>query len=126
MKVPDDLKYTEKHEWAKAEGDKARVGITDFAQHELTDIVYVELPAVGKEYKKGDVLAVVESVKSTSDMFAPVSGTVVEVNKSLDEKPEVINKDPYGAGWLAILKVSAPAEMQQLMTPDQYRKHISK
>ena len=126
MKVPDDLKYTEKHEWARAEGDKARVGITDFAQHELTDIVYVELPVVGKAYAKGDVLAVVESVKSTSDMFAPVSGTVVEVNKALEGKPEAINKDPYGAGWLAVLKVGAPAEMHSMLGPDQYKKLTEK
>ena len=102
--VPDDLKYTKKHEWARIEGNRVTIGITDHAQNELTDIVYVELPEVGDEFQAGDEILVVESVKSTSDTFTPISGKVVEVNTELEDGPEVINSDPYGKGWLVILE----------------------
>ena len=104
--VPDDLKYTKKHEWVRIEGNKVTLGISDHAQGELTDIVYVEIPEVGDEFQAGDEIAVVESVKSTSDIFTPVSGKVIEVNSALEDGPEVINSDPYGKGWLVVLECS--------------------
>jgi len=121
--VPDGLRYTKDHEWAKIEGRRARVGITDHAQHELTDVVYVELPAIGKVVKAGDEIGVVESVKAASEIFAPVSGKVVEVNKVLDDKPELVNTSPYGDGWMVVLEVADPAEEKTLMDAAAYRKH---
>ena len=104
--VPDDLKYTKKHEWARIEGNQVTLGISDHAQGELTDIVYVEIPELGSEFQAGDEIAVVESVKSTSDIFTPLSGKVVEVNSALEDGPEIINSDPYGKGWLIVLECS--------------------
>jgi glycine cleavage system H protein len=121
MNVPNDLKYTEQHEWVREEGDTGTMGISDFAQHELTDIVFVELPAVGKQVAKGDALAVVESVKAVSDVYAPISGTVVEVNEVLSDQPELVNTDPYGGGWIAKLKIEKPEEIGGLLTPEQYK-----
>ncbi|MEW5937717.1 MAG: glycine cleavage system protein GcvH [Candidatus Thermoplasmatota archaeon] len=126
LNVPDDLRYTESHEWVRIEGARARIGITDFAQQELTDVVYVELPEVGKDYKKGEVIAVVESVKSTSDIYAPVSGAVAEINRALENAPEIINQDPYGEGWLAVLSLKDERELGSLLTPEQYRAVISR
>ena len=119
--VPDHLRYTKDHEWAKVEGTRARVGITDHAQHELTDVVFVEFPPIGKELTKGQVLGVVESVKAVSEIFAPVSGKVVAVNRDLDDHPEAVNKDPYGAGWLVDLEVAAPGEAVGLLDAAAYR-----
>lgn len=119
--VPEGLRYTKDHEWAKLEGSRARIGITDHAQTELTDVVYVELPKVGKKVKRGEVLGVVESVKAVSEIFAPVAGTVVDVNASLDEHPETVNKDPYGGGWFVVLEVADPAEARGLMDAAAYR-----
>jgi len=119
--VPEGLHYTKDHEWAKLEGSRARIGITDHAQTELTDVVYVELPKVGKKVKRGEVLGVVESVKAVSEIFAPVAGTVVDVNASLDEHPETVNKDPYGSGWFVVLEVADPAEARGLMDAAAYR-----
>jgi len=102
--VPDDLKYTKKHEWARIDGNQVTIGISDHAQNELTDIVYVELPEAGDEFQAGDEIAVVESVKSTSDIYTPVSGKVIEVNSALEDGGEVINSDPYGEGWLVKLE----------------------
>jgi len=121
--VPDGLLYTKDHEWAKIEGRHARVGITDHAQHELTDVVYVELPPVGKVVKAGDEIGVVESVKAASEIFAPLAGKVVEVNKVLDDKPELVNTSPYGDGWMVVLEVGDPAEAKALMDAASYRKH---
>ncbi len=121
--VPDGLRYTKDHEWARLEGNRARVGITDFAQHELTDVVYVELPPIGKLVKKGEEIGVVESVKAASEIYAPVSGTVVEVNKVLEDKPELVNQSPYGEGWMVTLEVSEPNEAASLMDAAAYRKH---
>jgi len=121
--VPDGLRYTKDHEWAKIEGRRARVGITDHAQHELTDVVYVELPPVGKVVKAGDEIGVVESVKAASEIYAPLGGKVVEVNKVLDDKPELVNASPYGDGWMVVLEVSDPAEAKSLMDAASYRKH---
>ena len=122
--VPDGLHYTKDHEWAKVEGNRARVGITDHAQDQLTDVVYVELPPIGKVVKQGEELGVVESVKAASEIYAPVSGKVVEVNKALEDKPELVNKSPYGDGWMVVLEVENPGEAKGLMDPAAYRKHI--
>jgi glycine cleavage system H protein len=118
--VPENLKYTKKHEWARIEGNRVTIGITDHAQEELTDIVYVELPKLGQEVQAGQEIAVVESVKSTSDVFSPVSGKVVKVNSELEGSPEAINKDPYGNGWLAVLEC-ADTKSQQLISPAEYK-----
>lgn len=123
MNIPEDLKYSDQHEWVRAGGGEAEVGISDFAQHELTDIVFVELPAIGKSVAKGNALAVVESVKAVSDVYSPVSGTVVAVNESLSDQPELVNTDPYGQGWIAKLKLDNPAELDSLMSAEQYAAH---
>jgi glycine cleavage system H protein len=123
-KVRDDLKYTKTHEWLKVKDNKAIIGITDHAQAELTDIVYVELPSVGKAVKKGEELCVVESVKSVSEIYAPVSGKVVGVNKKLEDSPETINKSPYGDGWLVELEIKDKSEVDSLMDAKSYKKTI--
>jgi glycine cleavage system H protein len=120
--VRDGLKYTKTHEWVKLTGAKAKIGITDHAQEELTDIVFVELPTVGKEVKKGDELCVVESVKSVSEVYAPVSGKVVAVNTKLDDSPEIINNSPYDDGWLVELEVKDKAEVNTLLDAAAYKK----
>ncbi len=122
--IPEGLRYTKDHEWAKLDGKRARIGITDHAQTELTDVVYVELPPVGKVVKQGEPIGTVESVKAVSEIFAPVTGKVVEVNKTLADQPELVNKDPYGSGWMAIVEVSNPAETNALMDAAAYRRHI--
>jgi len=119
-KVPANLLYTKSHEWVSVAGDIATIGITDHAQHELTDVVFVELPAVGKALKAGDASAVVESVKTASDIYAPVSGEVVESNKALADNPALVNSDPYGAGWFFKIKLSAPSETAALLKPEAY------
>jgi glycine cleavage system H protein len=124
MNVPDDLFYTESHEWIKLEGDNARVGITDHAQAELTDVVYVELPKVGATAEARGQIAVVESVKAASDIYAPVKGTVVEVNKALEGNPALINTDPFGEGWIFVLKMDSPDDAKQLKDAAAYRKAI--
>lgn len=121
MNVPDDLLYTESHEWIKREGDNVRVGITDHAQAELTDVVYVELPKVGAEAEARGQIAVVESVKAASDIYAPVKGTVVEVNKALEGNPALINTDAFGEGWIFVLKVDNPDDLKQLKDAAGYR-----
>lgn len=121
--VPGDLLYTKDHEWTKIEGRRARVGITDHAQHELTDVVFVELPSVGKVVKAGDEIGVVESVKAASEIYAPLAGKIVEVNKVLDDKPELVNASPYKEGWMVVLEVADPAEAKSLMDAAAYRKH---
>lgn len=122
--VPEGLRYTKDHEWAKLEGRRARIGITDYAQSELTDVVYVELPPIGKVVKEGEPMGTVESVKAVSEIFAPMNGKVVEVNKDLEAKPEAVNKDPYGAGWMVVLEASDPAQGSGLMGAAAYRKQI--
>ena len=125
MNVPDDLFYTESHEWVRREGENARVGITDHAQAELTDVVYVELPKVGAEAAARGQIAVVESVKAASDIYAPVKGTVVEVNKALEGNPALINTDPFGEGWIFVLKMDSPDNVKQLKDAAAYRKAIA-
>ncbi len=120
--VLPDLKYTKDHEWVKVEGNLARIGITDHAQAELTEIVFVELPSVGKEVAKATVLGNVESVKTVSEVFSPVSGTVKEKNDKLVDSPELLNKDPYGQGWIAAVEMSDPNDLADLMSAEDYRK----
>jgi glycine cleavage system H protein len=123
--VPGDLKYTKEHEWAKIDGDRARIGITAFAQEQLGDVVFVELPKVGAKVSSMKTFGVVESVKAVSDLFAPLSGEVVEVNAELPKKPETVNSDPYGAGWMIVVKMSASAEADSLLTAAQYEQLIA-
>lgn len=125
MNVPDDLFYTESHEWVRQEGDNARVGITDHAQAELTDVVYVELPKIGAQAEARGQIAVVESVKAASDIYAPVKGSVVEVNKALESNPALINTDPFGEGWIFVLKMDSPDDVKQLKDAAAYRKAIA-
>ena len=123
--VPGELRYTKEHEWAKLEGDKARVGITAFAQEQLGDVVFVELPKVGAKITAMKTFGVVESVKAVSDLFAPLSGEVVEVNAELPRKPEVVNADPYGKGWMIVIKLANPRESDALMSAADYEKLIA-
>jgi len=122
--IPTDLKYSKSHEWVRLDGGLATVGITDHAQHELTDVVFVELPPVGKQVKAGDACAVVESVKTASDIYSPLSGEIVEVNKTASDNPALVNSDPYGNGWLFRLKPANPAEAGGLLGPAEYEKQI--
>jgi len=125
MEIPAGLKYSKEHEWVATEETVATIGITDYAQDQLGEIVYVELPAVGDKISKDDAFGVVESVKAVSDIYAPVSGTVVEVNQELPESPEMINKDPYGDGWLVKVKVSDPSELDDLLDHDEYEELVA-
>src|ERR1700756_488212 len=122
--VPSDLKYAKSHEWVRVSGDTATIGITDHAQHELTDVVFVELPAVNRQVKAGDACAVVESVKTASDIYSPVSGQVTEVNKAVTDNPALVNSEPYGNGWFYKVKLSNPGEVAGLLTPEQYKKQV--
>ena len=124
MNVPDDLLYNETHEWIKREGENVRVGITDHAQSELTDVVYVELPKMDRQANAKEAVAVVESVKAASDIYAPVKGTVVEVNKALEGDPGLINREPYGQGWIFVLKIDNADDLKQLKDAEAYRKQI--
>ena len=123
--VPADLKYTQEHEWAMKEGERIRVGITAFAQSELGDVVFVELPKAGAKVSQRQSFGVVESVKAVSDLFAPLSGEVVEVNAALAKAPETVNQDPYGQGWMIVIKPSNAAEWDQLLTSAQYEELIA-
>ena len=122
--VPAELKYTRSHEWVRVEGGVATVGITDHAQHELTDVVFVELPALNRQVKAGEACAVVESVKTASDIYSPVSGLVTEVNKAVVDNPALANTEPYGGGWFYKIKLGNPAELNGLLTPAQYSAEI--
>jgi glycine cleavage system H protein len=126
MEAPPGLKYSKEHEWVAAEEAVAIIGITDHAQEQLGEIVYIELPAVGEKVSKDDPFGVVESVKAVSDIYAPVSGTVLEVNEDLAESPEVVNEDPYGDGWLIKVRVSDPADLDDLMDNDEYERMIAR
>lgn len=121
---PEEYRYTKEHEWVNPQDGQVRVGITDYAQEELGDIVYVELPAEGQEVKRGASFATVESVKAVSDVFAPVSGRVLEVNAELEEKPELVNQSPHDRGWLAVIEPSDPQELEELMDASEYEKFI--
>ena len=122
--VRNNLKYTDSHEWLSIDDKIAKVGITDHAQSELTDIVFVELPEVGKEIKKGDELCVVESVKSVSEIYAPISGKIANINKNLEDSPETINESPYDEGWLVEIEIGDDSEVKKLLDPDDYKRMI--
>ena len=126
MTFPDNLKYTKDHEWIRVEGSAGVVGITDYAQGELGDIVFVELPAKGKKLKQGESFGSIEAVKAVSDLFSPVSGEIVEVNPALAKNPEVVNKEPYGGGWMVKIAVTNAAELSQLLDAKKYRELIGK
>ncbi len=123
--VPADLKYTKEHEWAKREGDRVRVGITHFAQEQLGDVVFVELPKAGHKVTSHKTFGVVESVKAVSDLYAPISGEVVEVNGALTKTPELVNRDPYGEGWMLIVKPASGGDWDQLLTAQQYEQFLA-
>ncbi|MCF7824201.1 MAG: glycine cleavage system protein GcvH [Candidatus Marinimicrobia bacterium] len=125
MNVPSDLKYTSDHEWIRIEGDSVTIGITDYAQGELGDVVFVELPNAGDEFTKGDVAATIEAVKTVADVFMPVSGTIEASNESLDDDSDLINQDAYGAGWILKVKVSDPSELDALLSSSDYIASIS-
>lgn len=120
MNIPQALKYTEDHEWIKIDGDIATVGITDFAQNELGDIVYVEIETEGEEIDKGEVFGTVEAVKTVSDLFMPISGEVIEVNEELEASPEIVNEDPYEKGWMIKIKINNTDELDELLSSEQY------
>jgi glycine cleavage system H protein len=122
--IPSDLKYTKSHEWVRVSGDTATVGITDHAQHELTDIVFVELPEIGKKFKSGEAAAVVESVKTASDIYSPVSGEILETNKTVVDNPAMANTEPYAGGWFFKIKLSNPIELDALLSPEKYQAQI--
>ena len=123
--VPSDLKYAKSHEWVRVDGPVATMGITDHAQHELTDVVFVELPAQGRDLKAGDACAVVESVKTASDVYAPVSGKVVEINQAVVDDPALVNAEPYGKGWFCKIQLSQPSELNNLLNAAEYGKQVN-
>lgn len=123
--VPRDLRYTREHEWIRVEGDRGVVGITEFAQEQLGDVVFVELPKAGAAVESEKTFGVVESVKTASDLYAPVGGTVVDVNPKLADQPELVNRDPYGDGWMIVVQITSPAQLDELLTADQYEALIA-
>lgn len=124
MKFPEELKYTEDHEWVRLEGNTATVGITDHAQHELGDIVYIDINTLGDTLAQNEVFGSVEAVKTVSDLFLPAAGEVLEVNPALDSAPETVNNDPYGEGWIIRMKVADPSEIDGLMSAEDYKKFV--
>lgn len=120
MDLPSDIKYTKEHEWTKIEGNVATIGVTDFAQSELGDIAWIEMPEIGAETKKGDPFGTIEAVKTVEDLFAPLSGKIVEINEGLLDSPEWVNDDPYGKGWIAKIEFSDEAELADLLSADDY------
>jgi len=124
MDIPKDLKYTKEHEWARVEGDVATIGITEYAQGELGDIVFVELPAAGDKTTQFKPCANIEAVKAVTDLYAPVSGEVIEVNEALNDTPDLVNKDPYGEGWILKIKITDTSELNNLLTPEAYEELI--
>jgi len=124
MNIPVDLLYTEDHEWVRVEGDEAYIGITDFAQNELGDIVFIEVETVDEELDTGDAFGTIEAVKTVSDLFMPIAGTVLELNETLEDTPEIINKDSYGEGWIIKIKISDPGELDKLIDANAYKNSI--
>ncbi len=121
MKIPDNIKYTKNHEWLRVEGNEAYVGITDFAQSELGDVVFVEVETVGETIKKGESFGSVEAVKTVSDIFMPVSGEILEFNKNIEDSPELVNQDPYEKGWIIKIKITNPDEVNELLSSEKYK-----
>lgn len=124
MELPEDLRYTKEHEWARLEGNRLRVGITDFAQDALGDVVYVDLPDVGTEVRADAPFGEVESTKSVSDVYSPLTGTIVERNPLVDERPELVNEEPYGQGWLVVIEITDPSQVEGLMDAVAYRTFV--
>jgi len=124
MKFDPGCKYDKEHEWIRVEGDEGVIGISDYAQDQLSDVVYVELPEVGDSFERGDVFAVVESVKAASDVYMPVGGEVLEINEELEDMPELVNQDPYGEAWFVRIAIADPAELDDLMDADAYRAFV--
>ena len=124
MDIPKEMKYTKEHEWAKIEGETATLGITDYAQNHLGDVVFVELPEVGSEFKAGEAFSAVESVKAASDIYAPVGGEVIEINSGLEDHPELLNQSPYDKGWIVKVKLSESVEAKKLMDAEQYAEFL--
>ena len=125
MNFPGNVRYTKDHEWIRVEGDEATIGITDFAQHELGDIVYVEIETVGQQMNAGDTFGTVEAVKTVSDLFLPVNGTVTEINPKLNSNPELVNNDPYGEGWMVKVKLANPTDVDGLMDKEAYQSLVA-
>ncbi len=125
MKIPENLKYTKDHEWIRVEEDFAFIGVTDFAQGELGDVVFVEIETEGESLDKEEVFGTIEAVKTVSDMFMPISGEVIEVNPKIEDEPELVNKDPYGEGWLIKISIADSSELDELLTPEQYNNLIN-
>ena len=126
MKFPEELLYTDTHEWVKNEGNQVTVGLTDYAQNQLKDIVYVELPELGSDFKRGDSIGVVESVKTAADLFSPVSGKVTETNVTLKDSPQFVNEDPYGRGWILKMELRDKGELKRLLTSEAYQGSLPK
>jgi glycine cleavage system H protein len=124
MNIPENLKYTKDHEWIKVDGDTATVGVTDFAQQQLGDVVFVEIETEGDSLNKGDVFGTIEAVKTVSDMYMPVSGEIIEVNPKLEDAPETVNEDPYGEGWMIKVKMENADEANELMAAEDYKKEV--
>lgn len=124
MNIPDNFKYTRDHEWIKVDGDVALVGITDYAQNELGDIVFIEVETVGETLAKEETFGTIEAVKTVSDMFMPVAGEILEFNEALEQNPEIVNSDPYGKGWIIKIRITKPAELEELMNAQEYQKVI--
>lgn len=124
MNVPENLRYSKEHEWVRVEGDKAVIGITEFAQSELGDIIYVDIETVGETIAKDEVFGTVEAVKTVSDLYMPVSAEILELNEALSDKPELVNSDPFGEGWMIKVKISDPAELDTLLDAAAYKEHI--
>lgn len=124
MNIPADLKYSKDHEWVRVEGNKVVIGITEFAQESLGDIVFVELPSLGDEVQVEETFGVVESVKTASDLYCPISGVVMEINDELVDSPEIVNQDPYGKGWLIMVKMSEPSQLDWLLSAEEYKKLV--
>lgn len=125
MNIPSELKYTKEHEWVRVSGNTATIGITDFAQKELGDIVFIELPGIGDDVAQMGRFGTIEAVKAVSEMYAPVAGRVTEVNKALDNDPMIVNRDPYGEGWMIKVEVANKSELEQLLTPDGYKQLVA-
>lgn len=125
MNFPDELKYTKEHEWIRIENGTAVIGITDYAQSELGDIVYIEFPQKGKTFSKNESVGTIEAVKTVADLYAPVSGEVIEVNSELSDTPELVNQDPYGRGWMIKIKLTNPSEVDELMDSSAYKEHVA-
>lgn len=123
---PSDYIYTKEHEWIKVEGDNGTIGITSFAQEQLGDIVSVEFPKIGKQFSIGESMALIDSMKTTSDVYAPVTGEILEVNSELESRPELLNEDPFGEGWILKLKISNPQELENLMSVEKYEDYVAK